>query len=225
MDHQKEALRRIISTLSNKNEELEHFLESVDHTLTGLQVRSEGAGPENLIREELTYFRGIRTKQKGLELRDVIREETQRKEAELQKQLSEGTFALRSCEQLLEFAHRTLSISDEEEFLKAAKQIKERFVELLLGFLIISSLIGVGSCLGFQKKWSSPPPVARVTMAPAFRLSTRLAASENMSQYTVDFSAERAGLQRLHFLPGESGPGCPAGERIPAAFLLVRTHR
>lgn len=56
-----EALRRIISTLSNKNEELEHFLESVDHTLTGLQVRSEGAGPENLIREELTYFRGIRT--------------------------------------------------------------------------------------------------------------------------------------------------------------------
>ncbi|CAF90033.1 unnamed protein product [Tetraodon nigroviridis] len=38
-------------------------------------------------------------------------------------------------------------------------------------------------------------------MAPAFRLSTRLAASENMSQYTVDFSAERAGLQRLHFLP------------------------
>lgn len=55
--------------------------------------------------------------------------------------------------------------------------------------------------LAFEGK-SPPSPVARVTMAPAFRLTTRLAASENMSQYTVDFSAERAGLQRLHFLPG-----------------------
>lgn len=49
-----------------------------------------------------------------------------------------------------------------------------------------------------------PPPVARVTMAPAFRLTTCPAVSENMSQFTVDFSLERAGLQRLHFLPGES---------------------
>lgn len=41
-----EALRRIISTLSSKNEELENFLSSVDNTLTGLQVRAEGAGPQ-----------------------------------------------------------------------------------------------------------------------------------------------------------------------------------
>lgn len=41
-------------------------------------------------------------------------------------------------------------------------------------------------------------------MAPAFRLTTRLVASENMSKFTVDFSTERAGLQKLHFLPGES---------------------
>lgn len=33
-----EALRRIISTLANKNEELQNFLEAVDNTLTGLQV-------------------------------------------------------------------------------------------------------------------------------------------------------------------------------------------
>lgn len=49
-----------------------------------------------------------------------------------------------------------------------------------------------------------PPSVARVTMAPAFRLTTCPAVSENMSQFTVDFSLERAGLRRLHFLPGES---------------------
>lgn len=65
--------------------------------------------------------------EKGAELRDVIQEEKQRKEAELQNQLSEGKFALLSCEELLEFANQTLTITNEEEFLKAAKQIKERF--------------------------------------------------------------------------------------------------
>lgn len=47
-----------------------------------------------------------------------------------------------------------------------------------------------------------PPPVIRVTMAPAFRLPMRPAASENMSQFTVDFSTERAELRQLRFLPG-----------------------
>lgn len=35
-----------------------------------------------------------------------------------QKQLSEGKFALLSCEELLGFANKTLNITDEEEFLK-----------------------------------------------------------------------------------------------------------
>ncbi|TNN27334.1 Fibronectin type III and SPRY domain-containing protein 1 [Liparis tanakae] len=39
-------------------------------------------------------------------------------------------------------------------------------------------------------------------MAAAFRLTTRPLVSENMSKFTVDFSSERAGLMRLHFLPG-----------------------
>eukprot|EP00066_Takifugu_rubripes_P009557 XP_003976625.2 PREDICTED: FSD1-like protein [Takifugu rubripes] len=168
MDTQKEALRRIISTLSSKNEELESFLESVDNTLTGLQ--DESCKVMSDLEAELELLRST-LEDKGAELRDIIREETQRKGAELQNQLSEGKFALLSCEELLAFANNTLAITDEEEFLKAAKLIKER-----------------------------------VTMAPAFRLSTRLTASENMSQFTVDFSGERAGLQRLHFLPV---PGTP----------------
>lgn len=72
-----------------------------------------------------------------------------------QKQLSEGKFALVSCEELLDFANQTLTINTEEEFLavrrdedkeddvissfkktknvflfcfQAAKQIKERYV-------------------------------------------------------------------------------------------------
>lgn len=34
-----------------------------------------------------------------------------------QKQLSEGKFALVSCEELLDFANQTLTINTEEEFL------------------------------------------------------------------------------------------------------------
>lgn len=160
-----EALRRIISTLANKNEELENFLESVDNTLTGLQVRAEGAGPENHLvvlelkrflwnqdesckvtsdlEAELELLRST-LEEKGAELRDIIREETQRKEAELQvasfvvfifncadvefvflydqKQLSEGKSALLSCEELLEFANKALTVTDEEEFLKVESE-------------------------------------------------------------------------------------------------------
>lgn len=35
-----------------------------------------------------------------------------------QTQLSEGKFALLSCEELLDFANQTLTITNEEEFLK-----------------------------------------------------------------------------------------------------------
>ncbi|XP_047426197.1 FSD1-like protein isoform X2 [Mugil cephalus] len=168
MDAQKEALRRIISTLANKNEELQHFLETVNNTMTGLQEESCKVMSE--LEVELEQLNAA-LEEKGAELRGMIEAEQRRKEAELQKQQSEGNFALVSCEELLEFANQTLSITNEEEFLMAAKQIKER-----------------------------------VTMAPAFRLTTRPVASENMSQFTVDFSTERAGLQRLHFLPVPRAP-------------------
>ncbi|XP_034751598.1 FSD1-like protein isoform X2 [Etheostoma cragini] len=168
MDTQKEALCRIISTLANKNEELQTFLETVDNTLSGLQEESCLVMSE--LEAELEQLSSA-LEEAGAGLRDVITEEKQRKEAELQKQLSEGKSAILSCEELLEFANQTLTITNEEEFLKAAKQIKER-----------------------------------VTMAPAFRLTTRPRVSENMSRFTVDFSAERAGLQRIHFL---SVPGAP----------------
>ncbi|XP_034457466.1 FSD1-like protein [Hippoglossus hippoglossus] len=163
MEIQKEALRRIISTLANKNKELHNFLETVDNTLTGLQ--EESCTVTSDLEAELEQLHSA-LNEKGEELRDAIKEETCRKEAELEKQRSEGKFALLSCEELLDFANETLTIATEEEFLKAAKQIKER-----------------------------------VTMAPAFRLTTRPAVSGNMAKFTVDFSAEREGLQRLHFLP------------------------
>lgn len=42
-----------------------------------------------------------------------------------QKQLSEGKFALLSCEELLEFANQTLTITNEEEFLKVEQDEDE----------------------------------------------------------------------------------------------------
>ncbi|XP_035995742.1 FSD1-like protein isoform X1 [Fundulus heteroclitus] len=180
MDTQKEALRRIINTLANKNEELQHFLDSIDGTRTGLQEESCRVMSE--LEAELEGLSSA-LEERGAQLRDIIKEEKQRKEAELQRQLSEGNFALLSCKELLDFANQTLTITNEEEFLTAAKQIKER-----------------------------------VTMAPAFRLTTRPMASENMSQFTVDFSAEKAGLQRLNFLP------VPRAPEIDASGCVVRDN-
>ncbi|XP_072228257.1 FSD1-like protein isoform X2 [Leuresthes tenuis] len=178
--NRQEALRRIISTLANKNEELQHFLESVNSTVSGLQDESCKVMSE--LEVELEQLSSA-LEERGAHLRDIIKEEKQRKEAELQRQLSEGKFALLSCEELLEFANQTLTVTNEEEFLTAAKQIKER-----------------------------------VTMAPAFRLTTRPMVSENMSQFTVDFSAERAGLQRLRFLP------VPKPPEIDVSSCVVRDN-
>uniref|UniRef100_A0A3B4X0J7 FSD1-like protein n=1 Tax=Seriola lalandi dorsalis TaxID=1841481 RepID=A0A3B4X0J7_SERLL len=155
MDSQKEALRRIISTLANKNEELQNFLETVDNTLAGLQTLSFSFCQFFLTLSFLSMSRHLPFISEFLKIvfRFVV---------VFQKQLSEGKCALLSCEELLEFANQTLTITTEEEFL--------------------------------------------VTMAPAFRLTTRPAVSENMTQFTVDFSAERVGLQRLHFLPVPRAP-------------------
>ncbi|KAM7392275.1 hypothetical protein PAMA_007405 [Pampus argenteus] len=176
MDTQKEALCRIISTLANKNEELQTFLETVNTTLTGLQEESCKVTSE--LEAELERLSSA-LNDKGAELRGAIEEEKQRKEAALQKQLSEGKCALLSCEEMLNCANKTLMITNEEEFLKAAKQIKER-----------------------------------VTMALAFRLTTRPAVSENMTQFMVDFSKERVGLQRLHFLPVPRAPEIDASSCV-----------
>lgn len=42
-----------------------------------------------------------------------------------QKQLSEGKFALLSCEELLDFASQTLIITNEEEFLTVRSEEEE----------------------------------------------------------------------------------------------------
>uniref|UniRef100_A0A4W6CLI4 Fibronectin type III and SPRY domain containing 1-like n=1 Tax=Lates calcarifer TaxID=8187 RepID=A0A4W6CLI4_LATCA len=159
MDTQKEALRRIITTLTNKNEELQNFLETVDNTLYKNVL---------ILSDVFNFLFAVVSSQSLF----VV----------FQKQLSDGKFALLSCEELLEFANQTLTITSEEEFLKVGWE--EEIKSLKKHCEII---------------W-------KVTMAPAFRLTTRPVVSENMSQFTADFSAERVVLQRLHFLPVPKAP-------------------
>uniref|UniRef100_A0A3Q1F8A1 FSD1-like protein n=1 Tax=Acanthochromis polyacanthus TaxID=80966 RepID=A0A3Q1F8A1_9TELE len=157
-----ETLRRIISTLANKNDELQNFLETVENTVTGLQVSSSlSYKVMSDLEAELEQLRSV-LEEKGAELRHIIKEEQQRKEAELQVLLVDI------------FKMRTFFFSHKHLELQIISLLEARFI------------------------W--------VTMAPAFRLTTRPAVSDNMSQFTVDFSTERAGLQRLHFLPVPRAP-------------------
>ncbi|KAM4634164.1 FSD1-like protein [Polymixia lowei] len=123
MDAQKDALRRIVTTLANKNEELHNFLDTLDHTLSGLQENASLASSDLLLEFD-TLSAALQEAKEALA--SSINDEETRKERELEKQLSQGKAALESSEELLEFANDALNIADEEEFAVAARQIKER---------------------------------------------------------------------------------------------------
>ncbi|XP_026110842.1 FSD1-like protein isoform X1 [Carassius auratus] len=174
MDSQKDALQRIIATLANKNEELQNFIETLNHTLGRVQVNSTQVVSD--LEEEFDTLYSILDEMKG-SMTNTIKQETVRKSHELQKQLTQSTSALESAEELLEFANNALHITDEEDFTKAARQIKDR-----------------------------------VTMAPAFRLTLKPKATDNMRHLMVDFSKERLLLQGLKFLPVPRAPEIVLGD-------------
>ncbi|XP_060719140.1 FSD1-like protein isoform X1 [Tachysurus vachellii] len=168
MDPQKEALQRIITTLANKNDELHNFIETLSHLLAGVQVNSSKVVSD--LEEEFDLLFSILEETKE-SMTSTIKQEQTRKSHELQMQLTQSTNALESAEELLEFAQHALDIKDEDEFTKAAKQIKDR-----------------------------------VTMAPAFRLTMKPKATDNMTHLMVDFSQERQLLHGLRFLPVPNAP-------------------
>ncbi|XP_035246278.1 FSD1-like protein isoform X1 [Anguilla anguilla] len=168
MDSQKEALQRIVTTLANKNEELHSFIDTLSHSLAGLQINSAQVLSD--VEEEFDTLLSVLDEMRE-SMTNNIKQEQARKSHELQNQLTQSTNALESSEELLEFANSALDIKEEEEFAKAAKQIKDR-----------------------------------VTMAPAFRLTMKPRATDNMTHLMVDFSQERQLLQGLKFLPVPSAP-------------------
>ncbi|XP_076997100.1 FSD1-like protein isoform X10 [Tamandua tetradactyla] len=123
MDSQKDALQRIISTLANKNDEIQNFIDTLNHTLKGVQENSSNILSE--LDEEFDGLYSILDEVKESMI-NSIKQEQARKSRELQSQLSQCNNALENSEELLEFATRSLDIKEPEEFSKAARQIKDR---------------------------------------------------------------------------------------------------
>ncbi|KYO35107.1 FSD1-like protein isoform C [Alligator mississippiensis] len=123
MDAQKEALQRIISTLANKNDEIQNFIDTLNHTLKGVQANSSNVIAE--LDEEFDGLYSILDEMKE-SMTNSIKQEQAHKTQELQNQLSQCSNALENSEELLEYAARSLDIKDPEEFSKAARQIKDR---------------------------------------------------------------------------------------------------
>ncbi|XP_040215265.1 FSD1-like protein isoform X8 [Rana temporaria] len=123
MDTQKEALQRIITTLANKNDEIQNFIDTLSHVLKGVQGNSAKVLSD--LDEEFDGLYSVLDEMKE-SMTNRIKQEQAHKTQELQNQLSQCTNALESSEELLEFASRTMDIKEPEEFTKAARQIKDR---------------------------------------------------------------------------------------------------
>ncbi|KYO35106.1 FSD1-like protein isoform B [Alligator mississippiensis] len=116
MDAQKEALQRIISTLANKNDEIQNFIDTLNHTLKGVQANSSNVIAE--LDEEFDGLYSILDEMKE-SMTNSIKQEQAHKTQELQNQLSQCSNALENSEELLEYAARSLDIKDPEEFSKS----------------------------------------------------------------------------------------------------------
>ncbi|XP_071008045.1 FSD1-like protein isoform X4 [Oncorhynchus clarkii lewisi] len=115
MDSQKEALQRIITTLANKNEDLHNFMETLSHSLAGVQVNSTQVVSD--LEEEFDRLFTILVEMKESMI-NTIKQEGAKKTQEIQNQLTQSSDALESAEELLEFANNALDIKDEDEFTK-----------------------------------------------------------------------------------------------------------
>nr|XP_046146636.1 FSD1-like protein isoform X1 [Oncorhynchus gorbuscha] len=118
-----EALQRIITTLANKNEDVHNFMETLSHSLAGVQVNSTQVVSD--LEEEFDRLFTILVEMKESMI-NTIKQEGAKKTQEIQNQLTQSSDALESAEELLEFANNALDVQDEDEFTKAAKQIKDR---------------------------------------------------------------------------------------------------
>ncbi|XP_007897208.1 FSD1-like protein isoform X1 [Callorhinchus milii] len=123
MDPQREALQRIITTLANKDDEIQNFIETLNHTLKNVQANSIQVMVD--LEEEFNTIQATVDEMKE-SMMNKIKQEQGYKTQELQNQLTMCTNALESSEELLDYANRTLDTDDPESFGKAAKQIKDR---------------------------------------------------------------------------------------------------
>ncbi|KAK2120105.1 FSD1-like protein, partial [Saguinus oedipus] len=139
-----EALQRIISTLANKNDEIQNFIDTLNHTLKGVQLplnkhKANGSRALDLWTREPSHLENSSNILSELDeefdslysildevkesMINSIKQEQARKSQELQlkvSQISQCNNALENSEELLEFATRSLDIKEPEEFSKPA---------------------------------------------------------------------------------------------------------
>uniref|UniRef100_A0A5F7Z739 Fibronectin type III and SPRY domain-containing protein 1 n=1 Tax=Macaca mulatta TaxID=9544 RepID=A0A5F7Z739_MACMU len=122
MEEQREALRKIITTLAMKNEEIQSFIYSLKQMLLNVEANSTKV-QEDLEAEFQSLFSVLEELKEGMLMK--IKQDRASRTYELQNQLAACTRALESSEELLETANQTLQAMDREDFPQAAKQIKD----------------------------------------------------------------------------------------------------
>ncbi|XP_059107912.1 fibronectin type III and SPRY domain-containing protein 1 [Peromyscus eremicus] len=122
MEDQREALRKIITTLAVKNEETQTFIYSLKQML--LNVEANSAKVQEDLEAEFQSLMSVLEELKESMLMKIKQDRASRT-YELQNQLAACTRALESSEELLETANQTLQAADSEDFPQAAKQIKD----------------------------------------------------------------------------------------------------
>ncbi|KAI4584011.1 hypothetical protein MJG53_007290 [Ovis ammon polii x Ovis aries] len=122
MEDQREALRKIITTLAVKNEEIQSFIYSLKQMLLNVEANSAKV-QEDLEAEFQSLFSLLEELKEGMLMK--IKQDRASRTYELQNQLAACTRALESSEELLETANQTLLATDSKDFPQAAKQIKD----------------------------------------------------------------------------------------------------
>ncbi|KTF90832.1 hypothetical protein cypCar_00001234 [Cyprinus carpio] len=123
MDDQKESLRKIITTLALKNEEIQNFICCLKQSLDNLEANSNQV-QEDLESEFSSLHAVLYELKEGMVTR--IKQERASRTYELQSQLSACTKALESSEELLELANQTLCSPENDSFNQALSGTSEQ---------------------------------------------------------------------------------------------------
>ncbi|XP_026510857.1 fibronectin type III and SPRY domain-containing protein 1 [Terrapene carolina triunguis] len=122
MGDQKDALRKIITTLAVKNEEIQNFIYGLKQMLQNVEANSTKV-QEDLEGEFQSLYSLLDELKEGMLMK--IKQDRASRTYELQNQLAACTKALESSEERLETANQTLEGAENHDFNQAAKQIKD----------------------------------------------------------------------------------------------------
>ncbi|XP_072701369.1 fibronectin type III and SPRY domain-containing protein 1 isoform X2 [Ciconia boyciana] len=117
-----EALRKIITTLAVKNEEIQNFIYSLKQMMQNVEANSSRAQED--LEGEFQSLYALLDELKD-EMLMKIKQDRASRTYELQAQLAACAKALESSEELLEAANQVLGTASHHDFPQAAKQIKD----------------------------------------------------------------------------------------------------